>query len=102
MGSPDIPDYTALKAAIVQSLHGGNGRLGRVRGEAELESRLAEDGVDVDPGVFYPALGELINEGRVESRPGVGIWLADVPSTLRVGDGDPTYLGDVDGPSWGP
>ena len=78
------PEHTPLEAAIIQALTPGNGRTNLVRSEDELITRLVADGAEFDHAEQFAAWAKLIKKGRVERRPGLGMWLSSVPMLFVV------------------
>jgi hypothetical protein len=88
--------------AVVRSMQAGNGRVAVLKSPEELIARLTEDGVEADKTALEPVLSQLITDGVVEFRQGIGIWLGNNTSTLWLSDEKPQPIGDPEGASWGP
>jgi hypothetical protein len=70
-----------------------------VKDHHELLQRLREDGVEFKVSDVYTVLGQMIADGRVERRPGIGMWLGNGSPTLW--EPDITRVADIEGTSWG-
>lgn len=76
-----------------------NGRSLVVKDHHELFQRLREDGVEFKVSDVYTVLGQMIADGRVARRPGIGMWLGNGSPTLW--EPDITRVADIEGSSWG-
>jgi hypothetical protein len=96
---------TALAMAIVKALTAGNGRVGLCDSEAELISRLDQDGVQYDPADI-PAALSLLEAGAVPGTSGsapssqavaAAVAVRAAPSTAAGVGSDPVVLSYVQG-----
>jgi hypothetical protein len=71
-----------------------NGRSLIVKDRDELIQRLREDGVEFKVSDVYTVLGQMIADGRVVRRPGVGFWLGSGVRTLW--EPDITRVADIE------
>jgi hypothetical protein len=89
----------ALAGAITEAMRAGNGKGIIVRDRNELVQRLREDQVEFKISDVLTVLSQMIEDGRIERRPGIGMWLGNGSPTLW--ESEWTNLADIDGPSWG-
>jgi uncharacterized membrane protein (DUF2068 family) len=71
-----------LTEAVARAMQAGNGRGPGVRSPDELIARLTEDGIEADRSALEPVLSQLLADGVIEVREGIGLWLSNNTRTL--------------------
>jgi hypothetical protein len=65
-----------------------------VKDHHELLQRLREDGVEFKVSDVLTMLSKMIEDGRIERRPGIGMWLGNGSPTLW--EPDVTRVDDIE------